>query len=124
MRATRFFACVAMLAATQAGRVGEDGSGALWVAPELVAGASLSGPRCAATASPRPRELTFETLDRAETADAAFRIESRQLKFAWNPATGELSLANPESPREFAELLASAPAESAAPPPVCVVTVN
>ncbi len=62
------------LAAADAGRVGEDGTGAMWVAPELleaVAAAAGCASSVAATTCNRMARVAFE----------------------WHPATGELSFA-------------------------------
>jgi hypothetical protein len=64
-------------AAGGAGRVGEDGTGAMWVAPELLEAldAGLSG--CV-------HEVVIEAADPQTNGRVAFE---------WNPATGELSFA-------------------------------
>jgi len=64
------------LAAADAGRVGEDGTGAMWVAPELLeALGAAKFPGCT-------HEVVIEAAD----------LQSNGLVvFAWHPATGELT---------------------------------
>lgn len=66
-----------VLASADAGRVGEDGTGAMWVAPELLGaleGAGLSG--CPAESFAQRTDLSMHG----------------KVGFEWHPATGELSL--------------------------------
>ncbi|HEX6636868.1 MAG TPA: hypothetical protein VF033_04350 [Steroidobacteraceae bacterium] len=85
---------IAAFMAVDAGRVGESGSGAMWIAPEFVSAARISSTPCGQTASLEPRELVFETIEPGEF-DAR---EARELtaaareivRFEWNPATSEL----------------------------------
>jgi len=66
------------LTAADAGRVGEDGTGAMWVAPELLeAMAAIGLPGC-----------TSEAV--AVVEFAALQTNGR-VAFEWHPATGELS---------------------------------
>jgi hypothetical protein len=88
------FACAALVAASQAGRVGEDGSGAMWIAPELIqAPAALT--ECSQTSEPHDLELVFEAIELGEAELDLPRLAAtgarRTVAFEWNPATGELS---------------------------------
>jgi hypothetical protein len=65
-------------AAADAGRVGEDGTGAMWVAPELldaIDGATRLG--CTGNALVQATELPLQG----------------KVSFEWHPATGELTFA-------------------------------
>jgi hypothetical protein len=67
--------------------VGEDGSGAMWIAPELVRSAP-SVRECSQAGYAVALPLTFEKLD---WSAAETMVETpRGAIFAWNPATGEL----------------------------------
>jgi hypothetical protein len=70
--------CLGAFAATNAGRVGEDGTGAVWVAPELLELLETARlPGCT-------HDLVIE---------ADLRNDGR-VAFEWHPASGELSFAN------------------------------
>ena len=64
-----------LFAAADAGRVGEDGTGAMWIAPELVAALPHAQPGCS-------DEVVAQVTDLAAAG---------RLTFEWHPATGELS---------------------------------
>jgi hypothetical protein len=86
--------CVAALAAAPAGRVGENGTGAMWIAPELVA-APMPVVTCGERSAPRSRELVFERLlpgAPQELPPAA--AAGGAVTFEWNSETGELSFAS------------------------------
>lgn len=70
-------------AAADAGRVGEDGTGAMWVAPELLE----------ALAATRLSGCTHEVVIEAAQVQSDGRVA-----FEWHPATGELSFANTGKP--------------------------
>lgn len=76
-------ACFGVLAAANAGRPDEDGTGAVWVAPELLA---------ALEASP------FGSCTRDVVIEPARMQAEGRVAFEWNPATGELSFADTETP--------------------------
>jgi hypothetical protein len=87
------FVCVAMLATSQAGRVGEDGSGALWIAPELIKH-PLPVLECTQATEPQALELQFEMIEMGEDPQLprlAAAGARRTVAFEWNAATGELS---------------------------------
>ena len=70
--------CLGAFAATDAGRAGEDGTGAVWVAPELLEILeAVRLPGCA-------HDVVIE---------ADLRNNGR-VAFEWHPATGELSFAS------------------------------
>lgn len=73
------FACLGTLAAANAGRPDEDGTGAVWVAPELLA---------ALEASPLGGCMHDVLIE-----PARMQADGR-VAFEWNPATGELSFAD------------------------------
>jgi len=85
----RIFAVAALaffgaFVATDAGRVGEDGTGAMWVAPELLDALDQGG---------RP-DCNHEVVIEAADLEANGRVV-----FEWHPATGELTFAtNKERP--------------------------
>jgi hypothetical protein len=66
------------LTAADAGRVGEDGTGAMWVAPELLEAVAAVG----------PPGCTSEAVVEVTTLQTNGRVA-----FEWHPATGELSFA-------------------------------
>ena len=69
-------ALLGLLAAAEAGRVGEDGTGAMWVAPELMdAGKPATLLGCANRAVAQVADLT----------------SAGRVAFEWHPATSELS---------------------------------
>jgi len=71
---------LAAFAATDAGRVGEDGTGAMWVAPELLEVLNRS----------RFPDCTHEVVIKAD-----LQTNGRVI-FEWHPDTGELSFAADE----------------------------
>jgi hypothetical protein len=99
------FAGVAIAASSQAGRVGEDGSGAMWVATEL-----LAPPPSAATCSQptqfHAEELVFETImDRGELDWATSGVlAGKAVLFDWNGRTGELTYAGATAAGIFRDL--------------------
>jgi hypothetical protein len=105
------FACVALVAASQAGRVGEDGSGAMWIAPELIQPpAALAD--CSHTSEPHDLELVFEAIELGETELDLSRLAAagsrRSVAFEWNPATGELSFSGTVPAPVFNDLQSAA----------------
>lgn len=99
--------CFVALHAEQAGREGESGTGALWIAPELVAGASPALP-CGQAASLARRDLVFETLDPADLDTELPRLLAAGTRevvdFTWNPATSELSFTTTAPTAVFSDL--------------------
>ena len=68
-----------MFAAADAGRVGEDGTGAVWVAPELLEALNAAA---------------FPACIRDVVIQAGLESDSNgRVAFEWHPATGELSFA-------------------------------
>jgi hypothetical protein len=65
-------------AAPDAGRVGEDGTGAVWVAPELLE--ALESPK-------------FPVCAHDAVIEVAAVQSNGRVEFEWHPATGELSFA-------------------------------
>ena len=101
---------VAFLAAADAGRLGEGGTGALWIAPELVEGAPPAE-SCSQRAAVQPRELVFETLQ-PENFDAELpgqlALGARGVvAFEWNAGTGELSYTTSTAAGMFSDLAPS-----------------
>ena len=68
---------VSTLAAANAGRVGEDGTGAVWVAPELLEALNAG----------RFPDCGHEAIIKTDLA------ANGRVVFEWHPATGELSFA-------------------------------
>jgi hypothetical protein len=70
-----------VLAAADAGRVGEDGAGSIWLAPELVEllEPGLGEPTCGGS----------RRVQSASVSDEGGGV--RPVSFEWNPRTGELS---------------------------------
>lgn len=102
-------ALLAALGAPDAGRDDENGTGALWVAPELVAAASHLVQPCGQSAAFHARELVFETLDPGERDDppAPAAAGREMVRFEWNPATGELSYDTSAPSGVFSDLATS-----------------
>jgi hypothetical protein len=102
-----------MFAAAQAGRVGEDGSGAMWIAPELVSKVSVGEP-CSHAVRPASRDVVFEVVHWGDEAEQArvIRGSSRAVAFEWNEATSELSLADSSGTAIFDDLENSAVVDS------------
>jgi hypothetical protein len=96
----------ATLYAANAGRPGESGTGAIWIAPELLESRHDVQPCRQLTTVDAP-DPVFEMLE-AETAD----LDGPQLAdsarevvaFEWNPATGELSYSATATTRVFSDL--------------------
>jgi hypothetical protein len=83
------------LGAADAGFRGEDGSGMVWVAAELLA-PDGGDPGCRIEPLPQKAALHFETVESSDeyTAEAAETMAggtSSMVSFEWNAATGELS---------------------------------
>lgn len=104
----------AALHAADAGRVGESGSGAMWIAPELVqVQVQMSAPvqPCSATASLRTRQLVFETLEPGGEEPGLPPAAGREVvSFEWNPRTGELYYHTRAPTGIFSDLVAASPA--------------
>ena len=88
---TRIFS-IAVLAifgasvAEDAGRVGEDGTGAVWVAPELLDALG---------------EVRFPGCNQKVVIEAADLQSNGRVVFEWRPATGELTFATGEVKSEL-----------------------
>lgn len=88
---TRIYSIAALaffgaIVAEDAGRVGEDGTGAMWVAPELLdALGEIRLPGCS-------HEVVIEAADLQSNG---------RVVFEWHPATGELTFATNEVKPEF-----------------------
>jgi hypothetical protein len=96
------------MVAGHAGRVGEAGVDALWIAPELV------DTQAVATQCSRPvtqtRELVFEILDQAEIEQLPrhLSVGAREVvDFTWNPDTSELSYSTTTTSPVFSDLAAN-----------------
>lgn len=96
----------ATLYAANAGRPGESGTGAMWIAPELVDSRHAAQPCRQLTRLDAP-DLVFERLDfpatdpdHPELTDSAREV----VAFDWNPATGELSYSATATTRVFSDL--------------------
>lgn len=88
-------AAAGLLVAPLAGRVGEDGSGAMWIAPELLR--TVPAQTCARGMDEQRSALVFEYLEPENAEREALRqmaATSRNgLPLDWNPVTRELELA-------------------------------
>lgn len=84
---------IALLAASAAGHRGEDGGGAMLVAPELL-GPAAPIMQCDHPSRTEPRELTFEMLDLADDAELPRLMAEGPhiVVFEWHESTGELTL--------------------------------
>jgi hypothetical protein len=93
--------------------VGEDGSGAMWIAPELVSKGPVGEP-CAHAVRPATRDVVFEVVRWGDEAGQArvIRDSSRAVAFEWNEATSELSLAETSGTAMFDDLEDSAVLDS------------
>jgi hypothetical protein len=101
--------------ATDAGRDSENGTGAMWVAPELVAG-SARVQTCSQQAGQRS-ELVFETLQPDDIDSELPRLLAMAgrevVDFEWNSATGELSFSTTAPSSVFSDLgLPTSPASA------------
>ena len=87
------FALAALSAATLAGRVGEDGTGAMWIAPELLQRAPLITATCSQSTRIQTVDLKFEVLELVEldTSGTPLADNHEVVDFEWNPSTSELS---------------------------------
>jgi hypothetical protein len=97
-------ACLGTLAAANAGRLDEDGTGAVWVAPELLAvleTSPLAG--CMHDLYVEPTQMPSEG----------------RVAFEWHPETGELSFADPAAPA-LTHPAASSPFRRPEPQPLAI----
>jgi hypothetical protein len=111
-------ALFAVLAAPLAGRHAENGTGAMWIAPELVDAATPVTQPCSQSAALHAREIVFETLSPGEPVDDArlLATASREMvRFEWNPSTGELSYDTSAAGGVFSDLATSS--RISGPPP-------
>jgi hypothetical protein len=97
---------VAVLMATDAGRDSENGTGAMWVAPELVVSSPLVQ-TCGQPAGQRS-ELVFETLEPDDIDTELPRLMAMAARevvdFEWHSATGELSFSTTAPSAVFSDL--------------------
>jgi hypothetical protein len=104
-------ALLAVLSAPDAGRDGESGTGAMWIAPELAGAATPTAQAqpCSQSIALHARELLFETIGPGEgRASPLLAHASREMvRFEWNPATGELSYDTDAPTGVFSDLAAS-----------------
>jgi hypothetical protein len=87
------FALAALSAASLAGRVGEDGTGAMWIAAELVQSAAPITSNCNQPLRIQNVDLKFEVVDFQDSDSQASPLADNHdsVDFEWNPATSELS---------------------------------
>jgi len=107
MVSIHLFAVAALFASALAGRVGEDGTGAMWIAPELVQAADPLASHCSLPANARAVELRFELLDPGDIALHSRKVSTDSLEivdFDWNPATSELTYRASAGSQVFADL--------------------
>lgn len=104
------------LRAADAGRTHENGTGAMWIAPELVEDALPSLP-CGLSATMVGREVVFETLAAADIDEDLPRLMASAARevvtFEWNDATGELTFSTDASTEVISDLAPSSQASSA-----------
>lgn len=102
--------------AVDAGRVGESGSGAVWIAPELLATAPPAATPCSQKTSLQPRGLVFETIEAGEVdAQQARELTAaarEMVRFEWDPATSELRYDTTATTAVFSDLVPSSPASA------------
>jgi hypothetical protein len=105
--------CVAMFVAAQAGRVGEDGSGAMWIASELLPKVPVGEP-CSHDVRPASPDVVFEVIHWDDAAEEArlIRGSSRAVAFDLNETTSELSLAESSATAIFGDLVDSTVVDS------------
>jgi hypothetical protein len=113
-------ALVALTMATAAGRLGEDGTGAMWIAPELLAlqAPSRIATECNLSAGARSQELIFEVIHLDQDELHLANDNQELVEFAWNPATGELTYRADGGSRFFTDLEALSASDAA--PASCV----
>jgi hypothetical protein len=93
--------------AGHAGRVGETGVDALWLAPELVEAGAVAT-HCSQPVT-QTRELAFEILDPAEIEQLPRHLSAgarEVVDFTWNPHTSELSYSTTSDSAVFSDLAA------------------
>lgn len=111
---------LATLWAAEAGRAHESGTGAMWIAPELVA-ESLPVPHCSQTAAITGRELVFETVDSTDVDTDLSRLIASATRevvsFEWNAVTGELGFSTTHTTTAvFSDLAPSSQASPSSAP--------
>lgn len=92
-----------------AGREGEDGTGSLWIAPELVTQSAPLTTECSLPARTRTVDLRFEMLDPedidAHSPQLSLQDAQREIvEFEWNPATSELHYRPSSGSHVFSDL--------------------
>jgi hypothetical protein len=99
---------VVLAVAANAGHENENGTGAMWIAPELVAvQAPPAASACSQSALPQPAQLRFEMLDPADIEEHLARppVSTRAVvDFEWNAASGELSFQSSSGSTVFSDL--------------------
>jgi hypothetical protein len=84
----------AVLVASNAGRLGEDGAGSMWLDTDLAPLVDLKfSPRTCREGALRHTELRFEKIRsdaRLERSRSSPSGDERIVRFQWNPKTGEL----------------------------------
>ena len=116
---TALMLIAALAAAADAGWPGENGTGALWIAADLVESPAPSPSQtCARTAAVARRELVFETieLEAEEMAAVPDAVAREVVDFDWNPTTGELGFRATARTAVFSDLVSWTPASFATPP--------
>ena len=103
------FTLVALSAAALAGREGEDGTGSMWIAPELVAKSAPFTAGCSLPTRTRNVELRFEMLDPRDidshSPQLSLQDAQREIvKFDWNPATSQLTYRSAAGSNVFSDL--------------------
>ena len=113
---TVYIYAVAMLsAATVAGRVGEDGTGAMWIAPELLEPAASITANCGQPTRIQTVDVKFEILELGDVDERADRLADNHeaVDFEWNPASSELSYRTSSRTSVFNDLALPSVGESA-----------
>ncbi len=92
---------------TDAGRDSENGTGAMWVAPELVASSPALVETCSQRTGQRP-DLVFEILEpdniEAELPRLLAMSAREVVDFEWHSATGELTFRTTAPTAVFSDL--------------------
>ncbi len=105
-----------------AGRVGEDGTGAMWIAPELLERSTPPITACGLPGRTQPVELRFERVHVDDmdlnAPQLAVQVTDREaVAFEWNPATSELHFRATAGSHVFSDL--AVPSDGAMDPPHC-----
>jgi hypothetical protein len=99
---------VVLAAAATAGHENENGTGAMWIAPELVAvQAPPAGSTCSQSAVSQRAQLRFEMLDPADIEEHLATPPARTravVGFEWDAVSGELSFRSSTGSAVFNDL--------------------